>query len=118
MTKYSIIDGSKRYLRNLKKLLKKYKLSEPYYQNLINPLKSNPKLGNSIIGFNDLRKLYIKIPDNASRRDGSRLIYSVVESTRKVVLLEIYPKSDKEDLSRDELKKLIIELKKIRDSKK
>ena len=79
-------------------------------------LRFNPKFGESIPGFQDLRKMRVNAPDlKAGKRGGYRLIYRAEEMDDMifVVLLETYFKGDQEDLAKEQYKDLNSTAKKV-----
>lgn len=89
-------------------------LTEEDYQQLENMLLQNPQLGPVIEGSGGVRKLRYAIPGKG-KRGGIRVIYIDVVVEEAVYFLYAYPKSIKDDLTKDEVKvfrKLAEQLKK------
>ncbi|HEV7643648.1 MAG TPA: hypothetical protein VGO50_06835 [Pyrinomonadaceae bacterium] len=64
-----------------------------------------PNDGNVIPGTSGIRKLRWAAL-GLGKRGGARLIYYFAVSKERILLLDIYAKNEKNDLSRDELKEL------------
>ena len=76
-------------------------------------LLKNPKAGDTISGSGGHRKIRIPI-DNVGKSSGCRVIYIDVEIKECIYLVDIYAKSEKEDLTAKEvsvLKKIATVLK-------
>jgi hypothetical protein len=81
-------------------------LSDDDLMKLLNSLAVNPGAGQVIPGTNGLRKLRWAA-SGRGKRGGARVIYFWWLADDKILLLDIYEKKDKEDLSRHELKSLM-----------
>lgn len=64
-----------------------------------------PDHGDLIPGSGGIRKMRCRIR-GSGKRGGARMIYFAAISKGRILLLDIYPKSEKVDLSKAELKKL------------
>ena len=73
-------------------------------------LLANPQLGPVIEGSGGVRKVRFAVPGKG-KRGGARVIYIDVMVDEAIYLLYAYPKSVKDDLTKDEVK----EFKKIAD---
>ncbi len=83
---------------------------------ILQVLRLTPLFGESIPGFQDLRKMRLRAPGlNVGKRGGYRLIYRAVEMDEAVyvVFLETYFKGDCEDLTHNEYKTLVAEAESI-----
>lgn len=69
-------------------------------------LLANPQLGDVISGYGGLRKVRMA-GAGRGKRGGFRVVYTVLIDSTLLVLLEGYSKSEKEDLTADELSALI-----------
>ena len=69
-------------------------------------LQANPRLGDVIPGCSGLRKVRMAEAGRGTR-GGFRVVYTVLIDSTLLVLLDGYSKSDKEDLSADELSALL-----------
>lgn len=78
-------------------------LSDEEYRELQAVLIERPNLGNIIIGSGGLRKVRWTAKGRG-KRGGSRVIYYWAVSHDQLLMLLIYSKSKREDLTRDQLK--------------
>ena len=69
-------------------------------------LQGNPMLGNVIPGYGSLRKVRMA-GAGRGKRGGFRVVYTLLIDSTLLVLLDGYSKSDKEDLSANELAALV-----------
>jgi len=78
----------------------------------IQVLLQTPRLGVVISGGSGVRKLRVRNSDlGKGKRSGYRLLYCVEDQPVPVIyLLLLYAKSDREDITRQELKQLLDEL--------
>ncbi len=85
-------------------------LSDEEYRELQTALVNRPNAGAVIVGSGGLRKLRWATKGKG-KRGGSRVIYYWAVRQEQLVLLLIYSKSEREDLTREQLKilKKIIE---------
>lgn len=68
-----------------------------------NILLDNPKAGDAIKGTGGLRKIRIPL-DNTGKRGGGRVIYVDIELKETIYFINVYTKSEKDDLTEDEKK--------------
>ncbi len=95
--------------RNAKRLIKKYPSLKVELLTLIQLLTQNPVQGTSL--GNNCYKIRLAIASKGKGKSGSaRIITHIVISETTVYLLTIYDKSEKEDVSINELKKLLGEI--------
>ncbi len=95
--------------RNAKRLIKKYPSLKVELLTLIQLLTQNPVQGISL--GNNCYKIRLAIASKGKGKSGSaRIITHIVISETTVYLLTIYDKSEKEDVSINELKKLLGEI--------
>ncbi len=93
--------------RQLKRLCKKYATLKEEYLFLIESLEQNPIKGVSI-GKN-CYKIRIAINSKGKGKSGgARIITNIVIEEETVYLLTIYDKSDKDNITNKELKKLLL----------
>ena len=100
------IKATQRFKKELKQLAKKYKKIKVDYKNLLDSLENNPTLGTSL--GNDCYK--IRVPNSSiptGKSGGFRIITLVKIQNDKIVLLTIYSKTEKENISNDELKSML-----------
>ena len=80
-------------------------LSDEEYRGLQTALANRPNAGSVIVGSGGLRKLRWATKGKG-KRGGSRVIYYWAVSQEHVLMLLIYSKSEREDLTREQLKTL------------
>lgn len=91
--------------KKLKKLVKKYPQFKEDYFNLFKTLESNPYQGTPLKG--NLRKIRINITGkSAGKSYGARIIAGIYVEGHTVYLLDLYDKSIKKDLSKNEREEL------------
>ena len=92
--------------KQAKRLIKKYPSLKVELSELIQELKVNPLKGVSL--GKDCYKLRLSIKSKGKGKSGgARVITSFVISDNTIYLLSIYDKSDKENLTKKELKELL-----------
>ena len=91
---------------------KKFRSVKKDVKTAVEVLLENPELGAEIQGGSGVRKLRVKNSDlKRGKSGGYRLIYCIDEEKKyKLYLLLLYSKSDQENISENELKKLIEEI--------
>ena len=97
-----IIEVSSQFEKELKQFFKKYKKIKQDLQIFKKELLGNPTLGTSL--GNDCYK--IRIPNSSvptGKSGGFRIITLVNIKNDKIILLTIYSKTDKENISKEEL---------------
>ncbi len=80
-------------------------LSDEEYRELQTELVNRPVVGSIIVGSGGLRKLRWATRGKG-KRGGSRVIYFWAVKQEQLLMLLIYSKSEREDLTRDQLKTL------------
>jgi hypothetical protein len=80
-------------------------MDDELYRELQNVLVESPDAGDVIEGTGGLRKLRWKLP-GMGKRGGVRVIYYWRISEDQILMLFVYPKSAKDDLSAAERKQL------------
>lgn len=78
-------------------------LTDENLRDLENILLENPKAGDAIQGTGGMRKIRIPL-EHSGKRGGGRVIYVDIEIKETIYLLNVYTKSEKDDLSEDEKK--------------
>lgn len=97
---------TRRFEKEIKKLVKKFPSFKSEFGALISDLNLNPTLGTSL--GNDCYKIRIGISSKGKGKSGgARVITYLYLSGKTVYLLSIYDKSEKEDLRSGELKEMI-----------
>ncbi len=103
------VDTLDHFDKQLKRLAKKYPSLKSEYQDLINLLEKTPEQGIPI--GNSCYKIRLSIASKGKGKSGGgRVIYYVKISADLVVLLSIYDKSEKEDISDKELVLLLAKI--------
>lgn len=80
-------------------------LSDEDYAKLQSDLCAEPEVGAIIKGSGGIRKMRLSF-GKRGKSGGARVIYYWAVSREKIVMLDIYAKNEKEDLTDNELKKL------------
>lgn len=102
---YNIIPTNK-FVKEIKRLIKKFPSLKKEYAALIFQLKSNPAIGKPL--GDDCYKIRLAIASkNKGKSGGARVITYVVVNDTTVFLLTIYDKSEMADISDKELKAMI-----------
>jgi mRNA-degrading endonuclease RelE of RelBE toxin-antitoxin system len=106
---YKIIVTPK-FSKQIKRLRKKYKKIRDDFARCIKLLEKEPFAGTHL--GKGLYKLRLKSSDKSRGKSGGfRIIYYIVTQDEKLYLLTIYSKSEVENISMDEIKKILEELK-------
>jgi mRNA-degrading endonuclease RelE of RelBE toxin-antitoxin system len=106
---YDVI-ATPRFKRDIKKLAKKYISLKKEYALLINELEENPLLQGTPIG-NNCYKIRLSIASKGKGKSGgARVITHIVVKENTVLLLTIYDKSEKENITDKELQELLNQL--------
>ena len=66
-------------------------------------LLENPKSGDAIQGTGGMRKIRIPL-ENTGKRGGGRVIYVDIELKETIYFINVYAKSEKDDLTEEEKK--------------
>jgi hypothetical protein len=80
-------------------------LSDDEYRELQSSLVENPEKGSVITGTRGLRKIRC-VSSGHGKRGGSRVIYYCAIAKQQILMLVIYAKNEKDDLSAGQLKVL------------
>ena len=106
------IDLTPEYKRNLRKLSKKYRQIRLDTQAILEQLQVRNFIGDRLSGMDEeyfILKVRVKNSDiQKGKSAGYRLIYRV-ESEDSVLLLTIYSKSEREDISPNEISSILAE---------
>ena len=97
--------------RNFKRLRKKYRQIEKDLRPLVDQLSQGETPGDQVQGAK-FTVYKVRVPNSDAQRGksgGYRVIYYVQTNTF-IFLVDIYAKSEREDISADELKKLVEEI--------
>lgn len=107
------IDSSPEYQQNLRDLAKRYRNIRSDTQTVIEQLQSGNFVGDRIAGIGENYVVYKVRVRNSNiqkgKSGGYRLIYQV-ESPTSILLLTIYSKSDREDISANEIQDILTEV--------
>ena len=96
------------FKKSIRDLKKKYPSVTDDLKTALRVLMSNPELGKSLQGFGDVKKLRVTNSDTVrGKRGGYRLIYLLDHADKKIILLLLYSKSQKQDVTAKELKALL-----------
>jgi mRNA-degrading endonuclease RelE of RelBE toxin-antitoxin system len=94
------------FTKHLKRLSKKYPSLKNDYTALLSSLQQNPSLGTAL--GKDCYKIRIKITSkNTGKSGGARVITYVKIDLNRITLLDIYDKSEKENITGQELLALL-----------
>ncbi|WP_162984531.1 type II toxin-antitoxin system RelE/ParE family toxin [Poseidonibacter antarcticus] len=100
-----IIEYSDSFLKEAKKLSKKFKLIKPDLQDAVEEIKLKNDLG-VYLGFNLFKKRVKNSSIPTGKSGGFRVIfYKQIED--RLILISIYSKTEKENLSDEELSNII-----------
>lgn len=92
--------------RQAKRLVKKYPSLKKEIAELVESLKQNPEQGTSL--GNHCYKIRLAIASKGKGKSGgARVITNILVSETKVYMLSIYDKSEKENLTHEELRELL-----------
>ncbi|PUE63384.1 hypothetical protein B0174_11625 [Arcobacter caeni] len=100
-----MIEYSDSFLKEAKKLSKKYKLLKSDLKQAVEEIQSNNDLG-VYLGFNIFKKRVKNSSIPTGKSGGFRvIIYQQIKN--KIVLISIYSKTEKENLSDEELSEIL-----------
>lgn len=106
------IKGSFVFVKNLKKLSKKYRHIKQDIEPLLGELENGNFVGDVISGFEN--RLYkTRVPSSDQRKGksgGFRVIYYLILNKKEVVLLTMYVKAKQTDIRKDEILKILSQL--------
>lgn len=105
------VDISLTFVKDLKRLAKKYPTVLKQFENLLNQLKADERPGDKIprVGF-DVYK--VRLPNPSAQRGksgGFRVIY-YVQVADSLFLLKVYSKTEQSDISIEEIQRIVAEL--------
>jgi len=104
------VQFSNPFKRSVRRLRRKYRRIQADLEPAIEALLLHPDLGTVIPGTPAVRKLRVPSSDmRRGKRGGFRLLYRVVADRRLIVLLFVYAKPEREDLSRKEIERIVEE---------
>ena len=101
-----------RFAHSVERLIKRFRHVKDDIHLAVETLLQNPRLGVPIPGSSGIRKLRVPNSDLTKGKSGGyRLLYYVHDQpTQTLYLLLLYAKSDQEDVTRQELQRLLDEL--------
>lgn len=104
------VEASPTFNRNLRTLAKKYRSIRNDIQPVIEQLERGELLGEQISGIGyEVFKLRVRNSDiQKGKSGGYRLIY-YVKTTKGIILLTVYTKSEQADITADEIRSIIAE---------
>lgn len=103
------VDTVSHFEKEAKRLKKKFPSLKSEIHNLIGKLESNPETGTPL--GNGFYKIRLAIRSKGKgKRGGGRLITYIKIVAETVYLVSIYDKSEKSDISNEELRKLFLEI--------
>ena len=95
-----------KFARQLKKLSKKYRSLKDDFEGFEKKLLDNPIMGTHL--GNNVYKIRLAITSKGKGKSGgARVITYVVIIEQKIYLMNIYDKSDKDSISKNEIKELL-----------
>ena len=103
------VEATQKFRKELKTLAKKFKKIKVDYANLLNMLEENPTTGIAL-GRNCYK---VRLPNSSiptGKSGGFRVITLLRVENERVVLLTIYAKTEKENISAHELNEILEEI--------
>jgi hypothetical protein len=78
----------------------KSRLDDESYRNFQQELLANPEAGKSMPGCGGLRKVRYRDPGRGKgKRGGLRIVYLLIPEARRIDLMDLYGKDEKDDLT-------------------
>ena len=106
------IEVTARFKRDLRILAKKYRRIRQDIQPIINRLETGNLLGDRVAGVGyTIFKLRIKNSDVQKGKSGGYRIIYYLQTKEKIILVTIYSKSEREDITTKEIKQILSEFK-------
>ena len=110
MSNYEIVATSV-FVRSIKRLAKKYPCVKKVYKEALEKLEKMPGFGDEIGGHQDYYKeRYANTDAGKGKSGGFRLIYCWPEKGSRVIMVDIYTKSDQENVDWSSVQRGIKEL--------
>lgn len=106
---YSILP-TRKFSKEIKRLIKKYPSLKKEFANLVAHLSENPTTGTSL-GENCYKIRLAISSKNKGKSGGARIITYLILNDKSVFLLTIYDKAEKLTVTEKELKAIIKEIK-------
>jgi mRNA-degrading endonuclease RelE of RelBE toxin-antitoxin system len=103
------IKTTKRFKKELKELAKRYKKIKYDYKNLLDKLEKNPRVGIPL-GDNCYK---IRLPNSSipTGKSGGFRVVTYVKLEDRIILLTIYSKKDKDNISKEEINAILQNIK-------
>jgi mRNA-degrading endonuclease RelE of RelBE toxin-antitoxin system len=99
-----------KFKRNLRTLAKKYRSIRKDIQPIITQLEAGELPGDRIVGIDyTILKLRVKNSDIKKGKSGGYRVIYYVKTTNNIILITIYSKSEREDISAKEIKQVLAE---------
>jgi mRNA-degrading endonuclease RelE of RelBE toxin-antitoxin system len=99
-----------KFKRNLRTLAKKYRSIRKDIQPIITQLEAGELPGDRIVGIDyTILKLRVKNSDIKKGKSGGYRVIYYVKTTTNIILITIYSKSEREDISAKEIKQVLAE---------
>ena len=106
------VEATAKFERNLRILAKSYRKIRNDIQPIIERLQSGELPGDRIAGVGyTIFKLRVKNSDIQKGKSGGYSLIYYVKTTTKIILITIYSKSDREDISAEEIQQILTEFK-------
>jgi hypothetical protein len=99
-----------KFVKEIKRLVKKYPSLKAEYAKLISALFTTPSLGTPL-GENCFKIRIAIISKNKGKSGGARVISFVIFKEKTVYLLSVYDKSEKANITQKELKEIVKQIK-------
>jgi len=105
------VDTPPEFLRQLKRLARKYPTVTQIVRELIDELETDSRPGDLIpnVGY-DVYKVRIKNPDSQRGKSGGFRVIYYLKLIDSVILIIIYSKTERNDISPHEIKEIVDEL--------
>lgn len=104
------VEFADKFKRNLRALAKKYRSIRKDIQPIITQLEVGELPGDRIAGIDyTILKLRVKNSDIKKGKSGGYRVIYYVKTTTNIILITIYSKSEREDISAKEIKQVLAE---------
>lgn len=104
------VEFADKFKRNLRALAKKYRSIRKDIQPIITQLEAGELPGDRIAGIDyTILKLRVKNSDIKKGKSGGYRVIYYVKTTTNIILITIYSKSEREDISAKEIKQVLAE---------
>lgn len=104
------VEFADKFKRNLRVLAKKYRSIRKDIQPIITQLEAGELPGDRIAGIDyTILKLRVKNSDIKKGKSGGYRVIYYVKTTTNIILITIYSKSEREDISAKEIKQVLAE---------